>query len=77
MYLVINYEEDPFIINICSNRDTAEELKEIYDNNFHMDDMDSFIRIEKIEGSGDILWTAYPEDKLKQFVYADSEIIME
>lgn len=77
MYLVINYEDDPFIVDICSDRDTAEELKEIYDNNFQIDGRESPIGIEKVEGIGDVLWTAYPQDKLKQFVYADSEIIME
>lgn len=76
MYLVINNEEDPFVIDICTNLETAEELKEMYDNNFLETYEDSPIIIEKISNVGDVLWTAYPEDQKPQYEYGDSEVIL-
>lgn len=75
MYLVINDSEEPFVIDICSNLETAEELKEMYDKNFL--ERDSPIIVVKINKSADILWTAYPHDRKNQYTYGDFEVILQ
>ena len=34
LYLVINLEEEPYIINICDNEEKAEELSDTYRSNY-------------------------------------------
>ena len=77
MYLVINDSEEPFVIDICSNLETAEELKEMYDKNFLERDEYSPIIVVKINKSADILWTAYPHDRNNQNTYGDFEVILQ
>ncbi len=79
IYLVLNADniEEPYVIDICSNKETATNLKDIYIQNFINNDgipknyAESLIKIEEVDINTDnnVFWTAYPEDKETDITY--------
>lgn len=79
IYLVLNIDdiEEPYVIDICSNKETADNLREIYVQNFINNDgmpkgyAESIIKIEEVDISTDnnVFWTAYPEDLVPNITY--------
>lgn len=73
VYLVLNIENDPFVIDICRTLDAAEKLASSYKANFYESgrDSDDFIEVKKLnlDSVVDVFWTAYPEDKEPEITY--------
>lgn len=62
LYLVLNCEEEKFVIDICTNYNTANMLAQQYMKNFienkHTDNASEIIQIEEVDINGsDIIWT--------------------
>ena len=63
IYLVLNTKdpEEPFVIDICSSIEAAENLREKYIENFGTKDAEYFINIDTVDitNTKDVLWSAY------------------
>lgn len=77
IYLVINTQEDNYIINICTSVKVAETLAEVYKNNFikngdYKPEEVDFIEVKPLELRDDvnILWDVYSDDIEAGFTYA-------
>lgn len=76
IYLVINTEGDPFIIDICRTVGAANYLADKYRKNFEKyHEYCDFIEVEKVSlnSMDDVFWTAYnsSEDKDPALSYSE------
>lgn len=65
IYLVLNLEDDPCVVNVCSTREKANELIEQYQNNFakNMGYVPEFGITEiNPNDTKDILWDCYDNE---------------
>lgn len=79
IYLVLNVDniEEPYVIDICSNKQVADKLREKYIENFIKNDdltevyARDIIKVEEIDTSThcDVFWTAYPDDLEETLTY--------
>lgn len=79
IYLVLNVEEneDPFVLDICSDKETANMLRGVYIRNFIKNNLSSIeeakniIIVKEVDTNtgNNVFWTAYPEDKETGITY--------
>lgn len=73
IYLVLNVEDQPVVLDICSSLEVANSLAKIYTTNFESNKRCKcdFIMVEPVDTDtgSDILWTLYPEDREDKLTY--------
>ena len=73
IYLVLNTETDPYVIDICSNKQIACMLADKYKDNFirNTDKIPDFIKVKEVDldNTVDVLWTMYPDSAEVNFSY--------
>lgn len=70
VYLVLNVEDSTFVLNICGNKESAENCRKQYINNFmnnihySKEYAENIILIEELQLSNkDIIWSSCEEDE--------------
>lgn len=78
IYLVLNAESSEYyILDICSSKDIANKLKDIYMKNFMenkymtREEAENIIIVKELDiaTGNDVFWTMYPNDKELGFTY--------
>lgn len=74
LYLVVNRENEPIILNICKTLEMAKTLAETYESNFKKNlNKEGIIAIEDIDVSlnNEVIWSMYPINMMAPDIYND------